>query len=133
MLLLRELATHDERSVEAWLEIGPQMPFFDVRKGAPSWILIEGFAQTAAVLGGLGARQKGEAAPRGFLLGTRRFDCDRGWLVDGSRLRLRAELAFEDGSGMAAYECQIVEGPVQARCTLNVYVPGTGRERNRPS
>ncbi|MEE4172949.1 MAG: hypothetical protein V2I57_01700 [Xanthomonadales bacterium] len=101
-------------------------PFYEADRGVPSWALIEVFAQTAALIGGLQARQDGVPVPQGFLLGTRRFDCPVSHVPAGTDLVLEARTAFRDSNGMGAYHCRTLNEDLALACVLTVYAPPRG-------
>ena len=97
-------------------------PFVPDDGDPPGYLVIEMMAQSISAWDGWQRRQQGGAPEIGFLLGTRRFRCDRPTLAPGTRLRIAARLVFRDRE-MACFECQVWDGGPEAfaQATLNVY------------
>ena len=123
MLLISELLDHGPDFVVAAAKVTATGLLVQGDRGLPSWALIEYFAQTAALLGGLRAREAGSTAGQGYLLGTRKFESNHPWIKPGVRLVFEAREQFRDGNGMGAYGCRTLDGPVSAECVLNVFTP----------
>ena len=98
-------------------------PFLEAGRGLPSWVLVEVFAQTAALIGGLQAREEGVPVPQGFLLGTRRLDCPVSHIPAGTDLVLEARTSFRDSNGMGAYHCRTLNDDLPLECVLTVFAP----------
>ena len=126
MLLLDQFVAGEHDWAHANATVRDDSLFLTPGKGLPSWALIEYFAQTAALIGGLAAGGRAGEAPPGLLLGTRRFSCNQGWIPVGTELEFEARLAYRQDGGMSAYACHVLKGPVEADCTLNVFIPPLG-------
>lgn len=129
MLLLDRFVDGDggeEGWARAEARIDEQHPFFEAGRGLPSWALVEIFAQTAALIGGLQARQDGVPVPQGFLLGTRRLDCPVSHIPAGTVLVLEARTSFRDSNGMGAYHCRTLNDGLALECVLTVFAPPKG-------
>jgi predicted hotdog family 3-hydroxylacyl-ACP dehydratase len=101
-------------------------PFVTPDTDPPGYMVIEMMAQTVAAWNGWQRLQQ-EHEPRiGYLLGTRRFRCDRATLAPGTTVRIAARLVFSDGE-MACFACTVREAdaPPFAEATLNVFCPAT--------
>ncbi len=125
MLLLHRLVDGDGESARAVLQVTPDTALVEPGRGFPAWALLEVFAQCAALIGGLRARQAGEAVAQGFLLGTRRLDCAFSHVPEGRDLVVEARHEFTDGAGMGAYRCRTLDEELAAECVLSVYIPPT--------
>ncbi len=126
MLLPDRLVDGDSTQARTRVTITDACPLIEPGLGLPTWALLEFFAQTAAVIGGLKARETGEPVGQGFLLGTRRLSCPVSHIPVGATLVLAAETGFVDESGMGAYHCATEYEGQPITCTLTVYTPPTG-------
>jgi predicted hotdog family 3-hydroxylacyl-ACP dehydratase len=123
MVLLDTILDWSETMVSAELTVRPETPFFELGLGVPAHIGIEWMAQTCGLFAGLEAKAAGRPVRLGFLLGTRRFQAERGWFVDGDRPRISAKLFFRE-EGMAVFDCAIdVAGVSAAKAQLTLYQP----------
>lgn len=120
-LIDRVVAVGEEHAV-AEATIAPGMPFCGPG-GLPAWVLVELFAQTAALIGGHRARLAGGVAAQGYLLGTRRFTASAPTVPLGATLRLEARGEMSEATGMGSYRCHTVGGDLAAECVLSVYTP----------
>jgi len=130
MLLLDELLEGNADRARAAFTVRPDNRLLENNQGLPSWTLLEHFAQTAALIGGLRARETGAPIGQGFLLGTRKIACPVSHIPVGTRLVLEAETGFVDGNGMGAYHCRCVTEGYPISCTLTVYTPPQGSENH---
>jgi predicted hotdog family 3-hydroxylacyl-ACP dehydratase len=80
-------------------------------------------AQSVAAYAGCQARVKGEAVELGFLLGTRKFECNVEHFPIGSELIIHAQRSLQDDSGMGVFECHLSGPGIEASARLNVYRP----------
>ena len=121
MLLLTDVVETGPAHAVTEVRIGPQSSFFQAPSGVPSWVGIEYMAQTIAVLAGSQATGAGDAAPLGYLLGTRKYHCETPWFADGLVLRVRCEEQLFDGNGLGVYACSIEADGAMAQARLTVY------------
>ncbi len=123
MQLLHRLLEWSEEAVAAEVVV-PAHGLFACEGGMPAWVGVEYMAQAVAAWAGYRARLGGRPPSIGFLLGTRRYSCDRAVFPAGARLRVeaRCELLGENGLGMFA--CRIVvDGQEWAAANVSVYEP----------
>lgn len=123
MLLPDRLIDGDSTRARTRVTISRDCPLLDPERGLPSWALLEFFAQTAAVIGGMKARETGEPVKQGFLLGTRKLACPVSHIPVGTTLVLSAETGFVDDNGMGAYHCATDFNGHPISCTLTVFTP----------
>jgi predicted hotdog family 3-hydroxylacyl-ACP dehydratase len=99
-------------------------PFVSPYADPPGYVVIEMMAQTVSAWDGSGRLQRGTAPEIGFLLGTRRFRCDRATLAPGTILHIGARKVFFDGE-MACFACAAGDPDAEpfAEATLNVFCP----------
>lgn len=88
----------------------------------PSWLGIEYMAQTVAAHGGMMCRIAGKPVNFGFLLGTRRYHCNKTAFKVGERLTVEVEQIIQD-QGMGVFECKILGSDIVATAKLSVYQP----------
>jgi predicted hotdog family 3-hydroxylacyl-ACP dehydratase len=123
MLLVDALLASDEDSVLVAAQVRPDNPFADA-DGVPAWVGIEYMAQAVAAWAGCRALARGERARIGFLLGTRRYDCDGAHLRFGAQLRIEARRELFGENGLGLFACRILEGErVLASANLSVFEP----------
>jgi predicted hotdog family 3-hydroxylacyl-ACP dehydratase len=121
MILLGAVESFDADSITAQLQVKPGGLLNSPDGSLPAWVGIEIMAQTVAAFAGCQARQAGQPVELGFLLGTRRFQCNVEHFPAGSRLRIHALRSLQDDNGMGVFECHL-DGPgIHAEARLNVY------------
>lgn len=125
MVLLDRVTAVDADTLCAEVELGPGSLFCD-GVAAGSWVGIEYMAQAVAAHAGYLAQRRGEPVRIGFLLGTRRYECNRPRFIAGSVLCVHVRLTLQGDNGLAAYECVITgagPGAVSASATVTVFQP----------
>lgn len=121
MVLLDRVVSVGEENLCAEVRIRPESLFcIDGVVGA--WIGLEYMAQTIGAWAGYTARLRGEAIKRGFLLGTRRYECLRSSFAVGALLRIHVQRLLQSANGLASFECRIEdECGIIARANLSVF------------
>lgn len=128
MILLDGVCRFDDDSLEAIATVRPGGPFNDADGSLPAWVGVELMAQAIAAYAGCHARQRGVPIEMGFLLGTRKYECNAERFPAGSLLTLRALRSLQDDNGMGVFECHL-DGPgLHAQARLNVYRPAKAAE-----
>lgn len=124
MVLLDELISATDEDAHCRITIREDGVFYDRRrKAVPAWVGIEMMAQAVAAWAGYKSWKKGDPAPIGFLLGTRRYEAAAAEFSDGEMLDIYVHRDMES-SGMAVFSCRIESGgDVLASCLLNVFRP----------
>ncbi|WP_101674809.1 ApeP family dehydratase [Alloalcanivorax mobilis] len=89
----------------------------------PAWVGLEYMSQAVAALGGLRARQRRQPVTPGFLLGTRRYQCDVPYFTVGASLRVSVSQVLGEDTGMAVFDCLLSGEGIHASARLNVYRP----------
>jgi len=97
---------------------------FDRAGAVPAYLGLEYMAQAIAALSGLHARQRGEPARLGFLLGTRRFETSAATLHCGAIVQVIVREVVRSTTGMAAFDCQVTGKDVSQSARLSVFEPG---------
>lgn len=122
MILLDAVETFDADSVTTRLVVRPGL-LSQADGSLPAWVGVEIMAQSVAAFAGCHARQAGLPVELGFLLGTRRYQCNVEAFAPGSELRIVASRSLQDDSGMGVFECHL-DGPgIHAEARLNVFRP----------
>lgn len=123
MLLLDALLDVDDSQATARATVRATNLFADAA-GVPGWLGIEYMAQTIAAWSGMRNHHAGQPPAIGFLLGSRRYECDVAAFPVGSELTIcvRSELIGDNGLGMFACTLSIGEREV-ARANVSVFQP----------
>ena len=122
MILLDAVESFDDDNVVTCLTVRPGL--LSLPDGSlPAWVGVELMAQSVAAFAGCHARQAGLPVELGFLLGTRRYQCNVGAFALGSELRIVASRSLQDDSGMGVFECHLDGAGIHAEARLNVFRP----------
>jgi predicted hotdog family 3-hydroxylacyl-ACP dehydratase len=123
MILIDQVLAFDEESIHTQLTVRPG-GLFNLPDGSlPAWVGVELMAQSVAAYAGCHARSQGKPVEMGFLLGTRKYQCDVESFAAGSTLAIHALRSLEDESGMGVFECHLAGPGITASARLNVYRP----------
>lgn len=123
MILIDEVMEFDEEQIRTRINVRPGGLFNRTDGSLPAWVGIELMAQSVAAYAGCQARMKSEPIELGFLLGTRKFECNVDHFPAGCELRIHALRSLQDESGMGVFECHLSGPGIQASARLNVYRP----------
>ena len=127
MMLLNRVIEFDEENMVAEVIVRDDGLFGD-GSTVPAWLGIEYMAQTIAALGGMKRRLAGKPLNLGFLLGTRRYDCNLDIFPVGSVLTVSVKQLVED-QGLGVFDCRITAEGISASAKLNVYQPDSAINR----
>ena len=127
MVLLNRVIEFDEENMVAEVIVRDDGMFGDGNT-VPAWLGIEYMAQTIAALGGMKRRLAGKPLNLGFLLGTRRYDCNLDIFPVGSVLTVSVKQLVED-QGLGVFDCRITAEGISASAKLNVYQPDSAINR----
>lgn len=123
MILIDEVLNCGDEDIETRLSVRPDGLFSQADGSLPAWVGVELMAQSIAAYAGCQARRSGLPVELGFLLGTRKFECNVESFPAGVELRIRALRSLQDDNGMGVFECHL-EGPgIHAEARLNVFRP----------
>ncbi|WLG62903.1 hotdog family protein [Pseudomonas sp. FP1762] len=123
MILIDAIERFDDEQIFTRLTVKPD-GLFNLPDGSlPAWVGVELMAQSVAAFAGCHARQKGNPPELGFLLGTRKFECNVAAFVAGSELTIHGLRSLEDDNGMGVFECHIHGDGIHASARLNVFRP----------
>jgi predicted hotdog family 3-hydroxylacyl-ACP dehydratase len=123
MILIDEVIEFDEEQIRTRLNVRAGGLFNRADGSLPPWVGIELMAQSVAAYAGCQARVKQESVELGFLLGTRKFECNVESFPVGSELIIHALRSLEDDNGMGVFECHLSGPGIHASARLNVYRP----------
>jgi predicted hotdog family 3-hydroxylacyl-ACP dehydratase len=123
MILIDSISSFDDEQIFTRLTVKPD-GLFNLPDGSlPAWVGIELMAQSVAAFAGCHAKQKGNPVELGFLLGTRKFECNVEAFPAGSELTIHGLRSLEDDNGMGVFECHINGAGIHASARLNVFRP----------
>ena len=123
MILIEQILSFDDEQIHTRLTVRPGGLFNRPDGSLPAWVGIELMAQSVAAYAGCHARQKGNAVELGFLLGTRRFECNVEHFPAGTELTIHGIRSLEDDNGMGVFECHLTAPGIHATARLNVFRP----------
>ncbi|MBI6682014.1 hotdog family protein [Pseudomonas viridiflava] len=123
MILIDQVLAFDEEQIQTCLTVRAGGLFNEADGSLPAWVGVELMAQSVAAFAGCQARSKGEAVKLGFLLGSRKFECNVAHFPAGSELNIHAVRSLQDDSGMGVFECTLTGPDINAFARLNVYCP----------
>jgi predicted hotdog family 3-hydroxylacyl-ACP dehydratase len=123
MILIDQVLAFDEEQIHTRLTVAPGGLFNRANGDMPAWVGIELMAQTIAAYAGCLARRRGEPVALGFLLGSRKFECNVEHFPAGSQLTLHALRSLQDDNGMGVFECRLTGPGIEAFARLNVFCP----------
>jgi predicted hotdog family 3-hydroxylacyl-ACP dehydratase len=123
MILIEQILSFDDEQIHTRLTVKPGGLFNRADGSLPAWVGIELMAQSVAAYAGCHARARGDAVELGFLLGTRKFECNVEHFPVGTELTIHGVRSLEDDSGMGVFECHINAPGIHATARLNVYRP----------
>jgi predicted hotdog family 3-hydroxylacyl-ACP dehydratase len=123
MILIDQVLAFDEEQIQTRTQVRPGGLFNRADGSLPAWVGVELMAQSVAAYAGCQAREQDNPVQLGFLLGTRKFECNVDCFPAGSELTIHALRSLEDDNGMGVFECHLSGPGIQATARLNVYRP----------
>ena len=123
MALIDRVLAFGEDHIQASAVLGTDAGFDD-GQSVPSWVLIEYMAQAIAAWAGVQAARRDEPIKIGFLVSTRRMQCQLDVFPLNHPLSIRAHRISIADNGLATFDCAIAlndEDIVNAR--INVFQP----------
>ncbi|MGR9116669.1 MAG: ApeP family dehydratase [Gammaproteobacteria bacterium] len=127
MMLLQRVLEFQPESMVSEVIVRADGLFGDGRT-VPAWIGMEYMAQTVAALGGMKRRLAGKPINLGFLLGTRRYECNVDAFAVGTVLTVSVKQLIQD-QGLGVFDCHIAAEGIAASAKLNVYQPESAVNR----
>ena len=123
MILIDRIDTCDEEQIRTRLTVRSGGLFNRPDGSLPAWLGIELMAQSVAAYAGCRAKRLGQDVELGFLLGTRKFECNVEHFPVDTVLLIHALRSLEDDNGMGVFECHLQGPGIHASARLNVYRP----------
>lgn len=123
MILIDQVLAFDEEQIQTRAQVRPGGLFNRADGSLPAWVGVELMAQSVAAYAGCQAREHDHPIELGFLLGTRKFECNVEHFPAGSELTIHALRSLEDDNGMGVFECHLTGPGIRASARLNVYRP----------
>ncbi|MBV1932240.1 MAG: hotdog family protein [Porticoccaceae bacterium] len=106
MSLLDEVLDYNAESLSARVTIVEDSLLVEDR-GVPAWVGIEYMAQAIAAYSGLMAKNAGQEVSVGFLLGTRKYTCNRAYFPVGARVKISVYEELRGDNGLGVFRCEI--------------------------
>lgn len=126
MVLLDRVVSFENENLCAEVTIRPDSLFCG-ENGVGAWVGIEYMAQAIAAHAGYEQQLHGLPIKIGFLLGSRRYDCNCSAFPIGSVLKVYVHRVLLSENGLGSYECRIEAteqgGDVHASATVTVFQP----------
>ncbi len=123
MILIDQVLGFDQEQIHTRLTVRAGGLFNREDGSLPAWVGIELMAQSVAAYAGCRARSEGNPVELGFLLGTRKFECNVEHFPAGAELQIHALRSLEDDNGMGVFECHLNGPGIHASARLNVFRP----------
>ena len=123
MILIDQVLAFDEEQIHTRLTVRAGGLFNREDGSLPAWVGVELMAQSVAAYAGCRARLLGDPVVLGFLLGTRKFECNVEHFPAGTELHIHALRSLEDDNGMGVFECHLTGPDIHATARLNVFRP----------
>ncbi len=114
MSLLDEVLDYNAESLSAEVTIVENSLFVEPH-GVPAWVGIEYMAQAIAAYSGLMAKNAGQEVSVGFLLGTRKYTCNRAYFPVGARLKVSVYEELRGDNGLGVFRCEIIAEGLNSR------------------
>lgn len=128
MLLINKIENISQNAASAYAYIDQQAPFFEQRKGIPAYIGLEYMGQTAALIAGYQLKHNLVEPHLGFLLGTRAYNSDVDYFLEGRVLFIECKEKAVVGDSLATFDCAIRyhgEEKILATASLSVFRKAT--------
>ena len=123
MILIDQVLAFDQEQIHTRLTVRAGGLFNREDGSLPAWVGVELMAQSVAAYAGCRARVQGDPVELGFLLGTRKFECNVEHFPAGTELHIHALRSLEDDNGMGVFECHLTGPGIHATARLNVFRP----------
>ncbi|MCX7096737.1 MAG: hotdog family protein [Methylococcales bacterium] len=127
MILLNRVLAFDDENMVAEVIVRDDGLFGDGHT-VPAWLGMEYMAQTIAAHGGMHRRLAEMPINLGFLLGSRRYECNVGTFAIGTVLAVSVHRLVLD-QGLGVFDCRVTADGILATAKLNVYQPDNAVNR----
>jgi predicted hotdog family 3-hydroxylacyl-ACP dehydratase len=124
MLLIDRMTFLDDAKASSESTIRPDNIFFQRGRGVPAYVGFELMAQTISAYDGFKRIQRGKKPGIGFLLGCRKYNAARPFLIEGETVTTEV-ISLLGEEAMASFDCRILDaaGGKLASAVINVYRP----------
>ena len=122
MSLLSEIVDYGDGWLQAEVVISRESTFADAL-GVPAWIGLEYMAQAIAAYSGLEERLQGGKPKIGFLLGSRKYECNVERFAIGQTVRVRVQPEMLGSNGLNVFNCELEGDGISAQAVVNVFQP----------
>jgi predicted hotdog family 3-hydroxylacyl-ACP dehydratase len=122
-VLIDRVVSCTENTLSACATVRPGGLYSQPDGSWPAWIGLELMAQSIAAWAGCQARQQDRAVRLGFLLGTRRYECDASEFPPNAELHIDIERTLQDDAGIGVFECSLRGPGISASARVNVFQP----------
>lgn len=132
---INELVLHsgDMSFLDAVVDSGPEFlsavarvydsnPFL-IDDAVSAWVGVEFMAQGIAAWAGIQAKLSNEPIKAGFLVGTRKFECNKAKIQLGTKLDIYVEQIMASASGISVFSCTLSGEWLHAKANINVFQP----------
>mgnify|MGYP006073554311 CR=1 FL=1 len=130
-----ELVPHsgDMSFLDAVVDSGPEFlsavaqvhdnnPFL-VDEAVSAWVGVEFMAQGIAAWAGIQAKLSNQPIRAGFLVGTRKFECNKAKIELGTKLDIYVEQIMVSANGLSVFSCTLSGECLHAKANINVFQP----------
>ncbi len=125
MVFIDRVLEHDDVSIVTEVDVD-SLEVLVSERGVPAYVGIELMAQSIAAWSGLVRKSRNKPPQPGFLLGTRKYECEVSFFPRGSTLRIYAEEIINN-EGLATFGCRLhyiadtCDGDLVAEARISVY------------
>jgi predicted hotdog family 3-hydroxylacyl-ACP dehydratase len=123
MLLIDKVLRFDNESLSSQVTVRSD-GLFDKDNNVPSWLGMEYMAQTIGAYQGMMDKIANRPIQVGFLLGTRRYTCNKPYFKVGDTLSVHVKRVMQD-QGLGVFECQVLGADLLTEANINVYQPNS--------
>jgi predicted hotdog family 3-hydroxylacyl-ACP dehydratase len=108
--------------LSAIAQVHDNNPFL-IDEAISAWVGVEFMAQGIAAWAGIQAKRSNEPIRAGFLVGTRKFECNRAKIVLSTKFDIYVEKIMEAANGLSGFSCTLSGEYLYAKANINVFQP----------
>lgn len=131
MILLDRVESWSMESAVASVTINERSPFVE-SLGVPAYVGIEYMAQAISAQAGVTERLQNSTVQIGFLVGSRRYNCNVSHFPVGAKLSVEIIESLVSDTGLSVYDCTIrgehKGASIEASASLNVFLPDNAED-----
>lgn len=131
IILLDRVDSWTKESAVASVTISEQSPFAECL-GVPAYVGIEYMAQAISAQAGVTERLHNSPVQIGFLVGSRRYNCNVSHFPIGAKLSVEIIESLVSDTGLSVYDCTICGNyngfSIEASASLNVFLPDNAED-----